>query len=227
MILCVPALGQKKTENQKPLCALGLSQSPELRGLRMGMTPAAVLARFPGVSVEKPDKFGLARLRLSILDSTSLIKSSPKDKAVQADITAGPNDGSAFVLDGARFPTLKNVRKIQMRFIEGRLAYLQVSYDDAIKWDSIEQFVEMVSSTLKLPPDWKRPEESDGTQERELRCEGFVISANTAGDPTDVHAGPELILQDVAAWAAMSKRQNDLVEKAKREEDDKRKSFKP
>jgi hypothetical protein len=228
MILCVPALGQKKTENQKPVCALGLNQAPELRGFRMGMTPAAALARLPGVTLEKPDKFGLARLRITIIDSTSLIKPSAKEKAAQADMTAGPNDGSAFVLDGARFPALKGVRKMQMRFIDGRLSYLQVAYDNNIKWDSIDQFVETISTTLKLPREWQAPAESDGgAQVKELRCEGFVITASTIGDYSDVNAGPELILQDLAAWDALSKRQTDITEKAKREEDEKRKAFKP
>jgi hypothetical protein len=225
LILCATAFGQKATE-KKPTCTLGINESPELRGFRMGMTQAAVLARLPGVTVEKPDKFGLARLRLSIIDPSSLMKPSPKDKGVEPDISAGPTEGSAFVLVSARFPALKGVRKLQMRFIEGRLSYLQVTYDDSIKWDSVEQFVETVTTNLKLPQEWKTPAESEGSQEKELRCEGFVLSANM-GDTSDINSGPELILQDLAAWNAMSKKQLDLTEKAKREEDDKRKTFKP
>jgi hypothetical protein len=228
LIACVSAIAQKKPENKTPGCLLRLDQSPELRGFRLGMTQAAVLARLPGVTVEKPDKFGLARLRLTIIDSPSLIKSSARDKGVQPDVLVPPNEGSGFVLDNSRFPTFKGVRKMQMRFIEGRLSYLQISYDDQTKWDSIDQLIETISTTLKLPQSWRLPEDSDGsTQLKELRCEGFVMTANTTGDATDVHAGPELILQDLAAWNAMSKRQNDIIEKAKQEEDAKRKSFKP
>jgi hypothetical protein len=226
LLLCLTALGQKATD-QKPTCTLGINQSPELRGFRMGMPLAAVTTRLPGVTVEKPDKFGLARLHLSIIDSTTLPKSSAKDKGVQPDALAGLDNGSAFVIDAVRFPTLKGVRKMEMRFIDGRLSYLQLTYDDAIKWDSIDEFVETVSSMLKLPKEWKTPAESDSGQDKELRCEGFVLAANTNGDPTDVHAGSELILQDSAAWDLMSKRQNEVIEKAKREEDQKRKTFKP
>jgi len=228
LIVCVPAIAQKKTESQKPVCPLRLDQSPELRGFRLGMTQAAMLARLPGVTLEKPDKFGLARLRLSIIDSASLVKSSARDRVVQPDMLAGPNEGSAYVIDSSRFPALKGVRRIEMRLIDGRLAYLQISYDDEIKWESIDQFVETISMTLKLPQDWQVPEDSGGSsQQKELRCEGFLITANTVGDATDIHTGPELILQDLAAWNAMSKRQNDVVEKSKREEDQKRKTFKP
>lgn len=225
LISCSPIFGQKKVDS--PKCTLGLDQSPELRGFRMGMTQAAVLAKLPGVTVEKPDKFGLARLRLSIIDPSALIKSSPRDKGVQLDMAATSTEGSAFVLDSTRFPALKGTRRIQMRFIDSRLSYLSVSYNDEVKWESIDQFVETISTMLKLPQQWQVPAESDSMQQRELRCAGFVITGNTIGDPTDIHAGPELVLQDLAAWNAMSKRQNDITEKAKREEDEKRKSFKP
>jgi hypothetical protein len=111
--------------------------------------------------------------------------------------------------------------------IDGRLAGLQISYDDEIKWESIDQFIETISPALKLPQAWQTPADSDGDSQKELRCEGFVIAANTTGDASDTHAGPELILQDLAAWDVMSKRQTDLTDKAKQAEDQKRKTFKP
>ncbi|HYW69711.1 MAG TPA: hypothetical protein VE961_01675 [Pyrinomonadaceae bacterium] len=227
-LVCVAISGQQKPESPDAKCTLSLDRSPDLRGLRLGMTQAAVLARFPGVTIEKPNKFGLARLRLLVVDMSALTRAGARDKGVQTDMTAGEADGSSFVLDSARFPALKGVRRMQLRFIDGRLSYLDVAYDDGIKWESVDQFVDTIAEALKLPKDWQTPEDSDGgDQEKELRCEGFVISANTSGDATDSHAGPELILQDVAAWNAMSKKQNDLIDKAKRDEEAKRKSFKP
>ena len=194
----------------------------------MGMTQDQVLRRLPGVTIEKPDKYGLARLRLSIIDPSGVIKTSVREKAVQPDITATPEDGSAFVLDSTRFPELKGVRKVQMRFIDSRLSYLQIAYDDSSKWESVDQFVQAVSTKLNLPSQWQLPADSSAdSQDKELRCEGFVISANLQGDAADTHIGPEIILEDSAAWSAMSKRQNDTVEKAKREEEEKRKAFKP
>jgi hypothetical protein len=156
------------------------------------------------------------------------VGTSASNKGVHPDVLAGPDEGSAFALDSSKFPALKGARKIQMRFIDGRLSYLEISYNDDVKWDSVEQFTETISTTLKLPNEWQLPEDSDGGSERkELRCDGFVIAASTVGDPSDIHAGPEMVLQDIAAWSALSKRQNDIVEKAKREEDEKRKTFKP
>ena len=227
-ILCLPVFAQKKTESDTPKCTLGLSQSPELRGFRMGMTQAAVLSKFPGVTIEKPDKFGLSRLRLSITEPTPLIKTAPnRDKAVQPDIIASPEAGSAFMLDSSRFPALKGTRIIQMRFIDSRLSYLQISYNDDVNFESVDQLIETISRTLKLPSEWRMPENADSDHVKELRCEGFVLTANTLGDATATHAGPELVLQDVAAWNALSKRQNEITDKARRDEEEKRKAFKP
>jgi hypothetical protein len=53
-----------------------------------------------------------------------------------------------------------------MRFIDGRLSYLQISYNDDVKWDSVDQIVETISTTLKLPNDWRTPAESDTGQEK-------------------------------------------------------------
>src|SRR5215831_18002828 len=102
IVVCAPVLAQKNADSKTPKCSLKLDQSPQLRGFRMGMTQDQVLRRLPGVTVEKPDKYGLARLRLSIIDTSGVIKTSAHDKPVQLDITATPGDGSAFVLDGPK-----------------------------------------------------------------------------------------------------------------------------
>ena len=223
------ALGQRKVEDKGPQCTLGLDRAPELRGFRLATTQQNVLARFPGVSIEKPDKFGLARLRLTVIDSVGLIKGpTTRDKSVQSDITARPEDGSAFVLESTKFPSLNGVRRLEFRFIDGRLSFVAVAYDDAIKWDNIDDFVSTVSKTLNLPKDWQTPAETGGdSTEKELRCDAFIISANVGTDALDSHVAAQLTLEDLAAWKALSMRQNDLTEKAKREADEKRKGFKP
>ena len=221
------AIGQRKVE---PKCTLSLDHAPELRGFRLATTQQNVLTRFPGVSIEKPDKFGLARLRLSLIDSSGVVRGpATRDKSpLQADISARPEDGSAFVVESARFPALEGVRRIEFRFIEGRLAFLLVAYDDSIKWDNIDDFVGTVSKALSLPSEWRAPDEAGAdSTEKELRCDAFVISASVGADPLDTHIGAQLTVEDLAAWKALSKRQNDLTEKAKREADEKRKGFKP
>ncbi|HBB97582.1 MAG TPA: hypothetical protein DC054_19550 [Blastocatellia bacterium] len=223
------AVGQRKVEDKSPKCTLGMDHAPELRGFRLATPQQTVLAKFPGVSIEKPDKFGLARLRLSLIDSAAVIRATAtRDKGVQADTSARPEEGSAFVLDGAKFPALKGVRRIELRFIDSRLSFVLVAYDDSIKWDDIDDFVGTVSKALSLPAEWKTPAEAGGEgSEKELRCDAFAISANVGNDPLDSRVGAQLTVEDLAAWKALSKRQNDLTEKTKREADEKRKGFKP
>ena len=53
-------------------CTLALAQAPALRGLRLGMNQAQVLARFPGLSLDRADELGLSRLGLTLIDSRPL-----------------------------------------------------------------------------------------------------------------------------------------------------------
>ncbi|MFN2577164.1 MAG: hypothetical protein ABR607_05685 [Pyrinomonadaceae bacterium] len=222
------AIGQRKVEDKETKCTLGLDRAPELRGFRLATPQANVPARFPGISIQKPDKFGLAKLRLSIVDSGLIKGPLARDKGVQADITARPEDGSAFIIDSAKFSALKGVRRTELRFIDGRLSSILIAYDDSIKWDDIDDFVSTISKSLSLPNEWQDPAEGGGENTRkELRCEAFVFSANIGTDPLDSRVGAQLSVEDQAAWNALAKRQNDVQEKAKREEEEKRKSFKP
>src|SRR5205807_2159254 len=124
-----------------------------------------------------------------------------RDKGVQADITARPEEGSAFVLDGAKFPALKGVRRIELRFIDGRLSFVLVAYDDSIKWNDIDDFVNTVAKSLSLPTEWQRPVDAEGEiTQKELRCDGFVISANVGADPLDTRVAAQLTVEDLAAW---------------------------
>jgi hypothetical protein len=227
LLLCAVSLFAQNKTVRKPQCSLGLDRAPELRGFRLGVPQAAVLARFPGTSIDKPDKFGTAALRFGVIDSSLVGKGLPvREKGVEPDLTLGAN--SAFIVDSARFQTLKGVRRIEFRFLDGRLSFLQVAYDDSIKWNSIDDFVETVARALSLPPDWSLlPDAAGSNSERELRCEGFVITASVGADASDTRIASQLALEDLQASKLIEKRQDDLKDKAQRDEDAKRKTFKP
>src|SRR6185503_1718169 len=79
-----PLLAQGKNDPTQPKCTLPIERAPELRGLRLGAPQAGVLARFPGASLQKPDQFGIAQLRFTVVDTAAFSKGSPsRDKAVQ------------------------------------------------------------------------------------------------------------------------------------------------
>jgi len=193
------------------------------------MNQTQLLARLPGISLDRPDELGQSRLRLNLIDADLYPKgSSNRDRAVQIDIAAGTAEGRAFTSDSTRFPDLKGVRKIQLRFVDGRVAHIVVGYDDSFKWNDVDEFAQTVSKNLGLPGEWRTPRDSDRLgREKELRCEGFLIAAVIGGDTTDARIGAQLSLEDTAMTQTIDKRQKDLEEKKKREEADRRKAFKP
>ena len=226
---CAGTLLAQQNNSKPGQCTLPLDRSPELRGFRLGTSQAAVLARFPGISLEKPDKFGRTQLRLTVIDMTEFSKnSSSRDKGVQSDTTSGQGTESAFIIDSVRFAVLKGVRRVRLGFLDGRLSFTEVAYDDSIKWTGIDDFVETVAKALNLPVDWSLPPNADGSERaRELRCEGFVITADVGADPADTRIAAQLSVEDLAASQLAEKRENDLKQKAQTAEDAKRKNFKP
>ena len=210
-------------------CTLTLAQAPELRGIRLGINQAQVVARFPGLSIDRPDKLGESRVRLNLMAALFYQRgTSTRDRAVQADIASGTADTPSFTVDGSRFPDLKGVRKIQLRFVDGRLAYVMVGYDDSVKWDGVDDFVDTVAKILGLPRAWQVPRDSDSIgKAEELRCDGFLMTATLGGDTTDSSIAAQLSLEDTALTQMVEKRQNDQKEKARREDEDRRKAFKP
>lgn len=221
-----PLLAQGKKDSKAPKCALPLERAPELRGFRLGTPQTGILARFPGTSLGKPDQFGISQLRFTIIERASSKGMPSRDKAIQPDMTSGGEN--AFIVDSAKFSALKGARRIQLRFTDGRLSFIQVSYDDSIRWDSVDEFVKTVAQALSLSGTWNLPDNSESTgSEREFRCEGFALIGSVGGDAIDTQIAAQLSLEDLAAAKIVAKRQEDLKEKVKREEDAKRKNFKP
>ncbi|HZO85522.1 MAG TPA: hypothetical protein VFC26_09925, partial [Verrucomicrobiae bacterium] len=134
----------------------------------------------------------------------------------------------AFIVDSAKFSALKSVRRVRLRFMDGRLSFIQLGYDDSITWESVDEFVVTVAKSLNLSGTWNLPEDSDGSgNQRELRCEGFALIGSVGADATDTRIAAQLSIEDLAASKIIAKRQEDLKEKAKRDEEAKRKNFKP
>lgn len=224
----LPLFAQGKNNAKDSRCTLPIERAPELRGLRVGTSQASVVSRFPGISVGKPDQFGIAQLRLTIVDTDAAnSKASSRDKGVQADMTSPPGGESAFIVDSSRFPILKGTRRVRVRFFNGQVAYVEVAYDDSIKWSGIDEFIETVAKTLNLPESWTVPADADSGNTKELRCEGFVLTGEVGADSNDARIAAQLSVEDLAVTKMVEKKQNDLKEKAQRDEDAKRKNFKP
>jgi hypothetical protein len=84
------------------------------------------------------------------------------------------------------------------------------------------------AKALNLPADWSLTPEGDSVDtERQLRCEGFVVTGSIAPDSNDTRIAARLSVEDLAASKLVLKRQEDLKEKSQRDTDAKRKTFKP
>jgi hypothetical protein len=224
----VPA--QEKTRSQSaPVtkCKLGLEKAPALRGLKLGLTQAQFMARFPGVSLDRPNEFGLAGLGLSIVDS-SLFPKSASNRGVQLNIAVGPAEGRSFTIDRSRFSEFKDVRNIQLQFVDGRIVSVKVAYDDTVTWDSVDEFVQTLSKNLDLPDEWHDLTDSEGDKStQELNCEGFRMTAKVGGDANDTRVAAQVTVEDSSSMQLIAKRQKDKEDKLKRTEEERRKTFKP
>jgi hypothetical protein len=214
---------------QSARCVLTLAQAPELRAFRLGLNQDRVVARFPGLSFERPDEFGLTKVKLIMMGHEAYPGGTVgRDRAVQMVTAASTADGRSFLVDSSKYPDLKGVNGIRLRFVDGRISYLQVGYDESVDWNDVDEFVHAISKPLGLSESWQRGADSEAsTREKELPCDGFRVTASLGGTADDFHIGAQLALDDLAASKLVEKRQSDQIEKKKRQEEERRRTFKP
>lgn len=128
--------------------ASDLSHSPELNGLRLGMSVDQVKARFPAVVVESTTGFGPAVVRLNADDLNR-----------QASISSslGRAEGGLLKLEG------------------GRVTEVVVEYGGRTEWRDVAEFASVISRDYILPHKWKTV--GSFISRRTMRCAGFHITA--------------------------------------------------
>jgi hypothetical protein len=102
-----------------------LSDAPELRGFRLGMTFDQVKARVPPIQFGGPDETGLTKTSINPLYDPRF------DKAAFADI-----------------------RTISFDFLDGKLTTLWIGYESSFKWQSVDDFVSGISKSLNVAGSW-------------------------------------------------------------------------
>jgi hypothetical protein len=215
--------------SEKKDCDLSASNSPAVRGLRLGMTVDEVKAKFSASRMPDPDKFGV--------------------------ISMGDDDNGGSVLsydDTKNNPDFQDAEISKLKFVDGRLADFAVVYSSyATKWDDPDQFIRKTSETFKLPYrafkpniqtelreqgyDWltydfreRRYKENplmdyQSPYREYLLCDGVVVGAGFWSfyqDSTDLkkYGHPFISVTDLAAMRRAEDRKRD----EKREEDRKR-----
>lgn len=146
-------LSAKAAGGEQSRCDLGLVRSPEVRGLRLGMTLREAASRLRPPRVEEAEWCGRQMLEFDWADDL-LGQPAPRPKE------------------------LAGVRKIRLGFLDGRLVYFRVTYDPSEAPLTAEQFRSTLTSNLALPERWRRV---DGAGEwgalYSVGCEGFVVMA--------------------------------------------------
>lgn len=223
-------------------CTVGLTNVPEVRGLRLGMSVDDFKAKFPYTSrpylygvnptvtrpnIPEPDRFGV----INMPDRTFGVLS-------EAEVDANPE--------------LKDINIRQVLFVDGRLAHFRIAYpDDKTKWTTIAPFVAKISESLGLPLTSWEPKagaaksffsseydhddiDAGGytNQELYLMCDDLaVVVGFLNGMRYDRSRTPFIQMDDLKAVGTLTKRESawEAEEKAKkeREEEQKREAFKP
>lgn len=174
-----------------------------MRGLRLGMNLEEVRARVPRLSVRQPDQFGYTEV-------------------VIRPTRSGPGPES-----------LKGVTGAVLDFLDGRLFYILMVYDNSVPWNSADQFISRISSALNLTGEWETYPEIHpyrGEALKTLNCgkyqfiAGFIVS-------DDYKKLPVIYWYDDSARNALRDRKDSEAEKLRRkklqEEEEKRRAFKP
>jgi hypothetical protein len=187
-------------------CTLTLAQAPEIRGIRLGMSLEQALSVFPslkrppevivlpdGGSITRdflePDEVGVIRVRINTLD--------PKYSR------------EATKLEG--------IGNFNFDFTDGRISYISVIYDTQAKWSTPDEFAQKVSESLRIPSAWKKPIEYNRESERDMECDGFVITVRA-------NRYTAIFMRDLRAEQVVKNRKIEL-EKAKEKKD--REGWKP
>jgi hypothetical protein len=125
LLLCCNALAAA----QDAKCTLKISQltdAPELRGFRLGMTKEQFRARVPKLILPPVDEFGATAINIYPENETNI------DKA-----------------------TFEGIRTISLEFLDGRVMSLWVGYAPDFKWKTLDEFLSGMTRSLSLPDSWQ------------------------------------------------------------------------
>jgi len=154
-----PAQTSNATGQEKPTCQLTLAGVPDIKGLRLGMTPEEVLALFPG---------------------------SKEDGEVRSSLSAPPNKfgGASFLLRPEKYGSkdkFAGINQITFTLLDGRVSNFTVGYNGP-EYPHVDQFVAKFIEGTNLPAadQWEAYVGMD-TQMKTLRCTDFEIRAFAGG----------------------------------------------
>lgn len=154
---CIALLSVSSTKSSSTAnfgCSLTRVQSPEIRGIRLGMTSAQLLALFP----EEANRHGIA---VAIKQSQRVDNYGVGRFDLRAD-------------SGVVNPRLTGINYITIELTDERVTSFHIAYAGP-DWKTVDQFVAKLSEVLGLPnvASWEPGDES----RKSLKCDGFAVDA--------------------------------------------------
>lgn len=125
LLLCCTTLAAA----QDGKCSLKISQlteAPELRGFRLGMTKEQFRARAPKLVLPPADEFGATAINIYPEQDNNIDKAS-----------------------------FEGIRTISLEFLDGRVTSLWVGYAPDFKWKTLDEFLNSITRSLSLPDAWQ------------------------------------------------------------------------
>jgi hypothetical protein len=202
-------------------CTIKLEQSPELRGFRLGMSVSESQRRFPGFATPNADDLGLASVEIS---------NSPSN--------TGPRftgEGTINLVNASPWPELNQLKYTQLKLLDGRLVEITVYYKNDVNWKSADEFAQKTGEALKLNGTWRKVgQDSDFSETRSLMCGDVLHLFNVSAglrrlpDLNEYEKFPYVQFQDFqGAVMDLYDRKKARDERRKREEEQRKETFKP
>lgn len=176
-----PAQIDNSSGQEKPTCQLTLAGAPDIKGLRLGMTPDEVLALFPG---------------------------SKDDAELKASLSDPPNKfgGSSFLVRPEKYESkdkFVGVSQITFVLLDGRVASVTVGYNGP-EYPHVDKFVAKFVEGTNLPPaDQWQPYVGLDNSLKILKCAEFEIRVFAGGPGGNLNY---VLLNDLEAEKKLKER---------------------
>jgi outer membrane protein TolC len=172
----------------QPKCALSISESPEVGGLRLGMSVEQAQSLFPSLKVSTADESGVA--------STTLHDGELNYRAESKSYFEG-------------------VETVALEFTDGRLSFIRVTYPATNRWGSTDEFLSVIAEKLNLKGTWKHFYDWENKSIRDIKdlrdqaleCNGFRIVTGIGVEGIGSDQRPHFEFEDMNAAQAIQKRQ--------------------
>jgi hypothetical protein len=176
-------------------CSLKVAQSPAVRGVKLGMKTADVLALFPGSADQDDIRNALSRVQGYPAFGVISINLSPSRYATKE-----------------RFTGIVNYNFV---FVDDRLAEYQVQYVPpplGPRWQRPDDFVSRIVQAYELPPPANWTTDPNVSAWRILKCDGFQLKASTMN-----FQGALTVATTETPWMTQRKREAEFEENIRRQ----------